>query len=570
MNEYIENTFDNPKYTFYSSLDNLNKDLPIADPSNYVNTVNNQIIYVKVIVNSTCFDVAEVTLRVFEQFVLTPQSIRGCDDDFDGKTTFDLTSKNSLITNLPGTNFSYFLTNSNAQKNSNEITNFTNYTNLTNPQIIYVRTYNANCFEITKLTLDLYNKTAVAPAAITNCQENVNGSANFNLTESNNSISTDPDLTFSYYATLDNLNKNIPISNFLSYENVSNPQTVFVKVMNPSICFSIAELKLNVLPVTKYLITDEFKCDNDYDGLLNFDLSFKIPEISAILPIDTYTFTYYSSEKDALLETNGIPQNYVNVSSPQTIYIKAKGKNSCPFIINFDIIVLVKPLLNINKNRTICDKSPIMLDAGPGFDSYLWSTSEKTQSIEIKSDGDYIVKVSNNYGTRFCETEETITVVKSNIATIDNIVINDWTTNQNSISVIATGLGDYEYSLDNLNYQDSPNFDNLGIGVFKVYVRDKKGCGISDDEIYILTYPKYFTPNKDGYNDFWNIKYSIYEPNLKVSIYDRFGRFIVSFKGDDPGWDGTDSGSMLPATDYWFVVNRADGKVFKGHFTLKR
>ncbi|WP_310558132.1 T9SS type B sorting domain-containing protein [Flavobacterium sp.] len=570
LNDYIENTFDNPKYTFYSSLDNLNKDVPIADPTNYVNTVNNQIIYVKVIVNSICLDVAELTLRVFEQFILTPQSIRGCDDDFDEKTTFDLTSKNSLITSIPGTNFSYFLTNSNAQNNINEITNFTNYTNLTNPQIVYVRTYNANCFEITQLTLDVYNKTVVAPTTITNCQENINGSANFNLTESNNSISTDPGLTFSYYATLDNLNKNIPIPNFLSYENVTNPQTVFVKVMNPNICFSIAELKLNVLPVTRHIITDEFKCDTDYDGFLNFDLSLKTPEISAILPLDTYTFTYYLSEKDAFLETNAVPQNYVNVSSPQTIYIKATGKNSCPFIINFNIIVLVKPILNINKNRTICDKSPITLDAGPGFDSYQWSTSEKTQSIEIKSDGDYTVKVSNNYGTRFCETEETITVVKSSIATIDNIIINDWTTNQNSISVFVTGLGDYEYSLDNLNYQDSPDFDNLDIGVFRVYVRDKKGCGISDDEIYILNYPKYFTPNKDGYNDFWNIKYSIYEPNLKVSIYDRFGKFITSFKGEDAGWDGTYSGRILPTTDYWFVVNRADGKVFKGHFTLKR
>jgi gliding motility-associated-like protein len=30
------------------------------------------------------------------------------------------------------------------------------------------------------------------------------------------------------------------------------------------------------------------------------------------------------------------------------------------------------------------------------------------------------------------------------------------------------------------------------------------------------------------------------------------------------------NGHELPSTDYWFIVTRADGKVYKGHFTLKR
>jgi gliding motility-associated-like protein len=159
---------------------------------------------------------------------------------------------------------------------------------------------------------------------------------------------------------------------------------------------------------------------------------------------------------------------------------------------------------------------------------------------------------------------------KSNIATISKIVINDWTPNQNSISIFANGFGDYEYSLDNENYQDSPDFENIESGIYNVYVRDKNNCGIVTDEIYVLTYPKYFTPNMDGYNDYWNIKYSAYEPNLNVTIFDRFGKLITTFKGEDKGWDGTISGVMLPATDYWFVVKRADGKTFKGHFSLKR
>ena len=35
------------------------------------------------------------------------------------------------------------------------------------------------------------------------------------------------------------------------------------------------------------------------------------------------------------------------------------------------------------------------------------------------------------------------------------------------------------------------------------------------------------------------------------------------------GWDGLLNGQTLPADDYWFSVKLQDGRVIKGHFTLK-
>ena len=83
-------------------------------------------------------------------------------------------------------------------------------------------------------------------------------------------------------------------------------------------------------------------------------------------------------------------------------------------------------------------------------------------------------------------------------------------------------------------------------------------------------YPKFFTPNGDGYNDFWKIKFSENEPHLMVTIFDRYGKFIKQFGSSSQGWDGNYLGEQLPSTDYWFVVTRENGKEFKGHFTLKR
>ena len=36
------------------------------------------------------------------------------------------------------------------------------------------------------------------------------------------------------------------------------------------------------------------------------------------------------------------------------------------------------------------------------------------------------------------------------------------------------------------------------------------------------------------------------------------------------GWDGTLNGEPMPADDYWYAVYLEDGRISKGHFTLKR
>lgn len=89
-------------------------------------------------------------------------------------------------------------------------------------------------------------------------------------------------------------------------------------------------------------------------------------------------------------------------------------------------------------------------------------------------------------------------------------------------------------------------------------------------ELALLNYPKFFTPNGDGINEKWRLEYSWFEPEALIYIYDRYGKLISSFTAKDPGWDGTFNEKRLPATDYWFVVERKDGKIHKGHFSMIR
>ena len=137
------------------------------------------------------------------------------------------------------------------------------------------------------------------------------------------------------------------------------------------------------------------------------------------------------------------------------------------------------------------------------------------------------------------------------------------------------GSGNYEYQLDEGNWQSISIFQNIvGCEQHNVKVRDFEGCSnTAQASINILDYPKFFTPNGDGYNDFWNIL-CLENQTAIVSIFNRHGKLLRTIKTTNPGWNGTYKGSMMPANDYWFLVTYFDEngieKQFRSHFSLRR
>src|SRR5690606_35205674 len=138
------------------------------------------------------------------------------------------------------------------------------------------------------------------------------------------------------------------------------------------------------------------------------------------------------------------------------------------------------------------------------------------------------------------------TVNASEIATLEDVVISDWTATNNTISILASGIGTYQYSIDGIHFQPENTFTNLAPGMYTIYVKDMNGCGIVSDEVFLLNYPHFFTPNGDGQNDVWQIKFSSTEPELKVIIFDRYGKLLTTLNSQDYGWDGTYNGQKMP------------------------
>jgi len=188
-------------------------------------------------------------------------------------------------------------------------------------------------------------------------------------------------------------------------------------------------------------------------------------------------------------------------------------------------------------------------------------------SIDINQPGDYIVTVTNSFG---CESMLTITALPSDIAVIDDIITDDFRNGDNTAQFIVSGPGDYEFSVDNSPFQDSNSFDGLIRGFHTVRVRDKNGCGTLTQEFAVLDFQRFFTPNGDGFHDYWTFDGLSAFPNAIIFIYDRYGKLLFQMAPDGIGWDGTFLGNPLPSSNYWFTLQVPEKPLVKGNFVLKR
>ena len=89
-------------------------------------------------------------------------------------------------------------------------------------------------------------------------------------------------------------------------------------------------------------------------------------------------------------------------------------------------------------------------------------------------------------------------------------------------------------------------------------------------QVPLIDYPRFFTPNNDGFNDKWQLLGVDNIPNYKIYIFDRFGKILAILNEKKTYWDGTFNGQILASTDYWFKADLGDGMLFQGHFSLIR
>lgn len=262
-----------------------------------------------------------------------------------------------------------------------------------------------------------------------------------------------------------------------------------------------------------------------------------------------------------------------------------------PFYSETGELITLNPETNFPDQVGIClNDIPTTIFSPDMADGFRWYSIDDNDieilisseaSVQLFETGTYLYEVYTiiDYDgiALECSTYKEFVVVSSERPTIEGVNLSY---NFGGIQIIVqvSGSGDYEYALDNVDgpYQDSNIFINAPEDTSVIYVRDKNGCGIDTYEIinYAIAegFPKFFTPNGDGFNDYWKYKPKGNEKFFLSNIYifDRFGKLIKSLDPSSNGWDGTFNGVKLTTAGYWFKAFTTDGDIFIGYFTLKR
>ena len=341
--------------------------IPLTTP--YANIVpNTQTIYVRVFYTLTgCANYVQLQLIVNPTPEATePADYHVCDDNYDGIGAFDLTSQDALILGSidPTTHTVHYYTSlgdAQAGNTAAAITNLNPFNNtVVNTQTIWavVTTTATGCSDIVELVLVVDPKpTALQPNynQYSLCETPVAGIGYeiFNLASQIPYIlqgQTGMNVTF-HENQLDANSGNAPLA--LQYTNIAPyVQTLWIRIENAATnCYVVStmDIRVNPLPTPIPPTTPYILCDDDQDGVTEFDLNSLIPAINQGA---NYIITFYENQISAEMGdvVNQLPSPYSNTnnSSVQFIWVRAEDPiTGCFTVMQIELNVNPKPIMPV-------------------------------------------------------------------------------------------------------------------------------------------------------------------------------------------------------------------------------
>ena len=340
---------------------------------------------------------------------------------------------------------------------------------------------------------------------------------------------------------------------------------------------SDVQVGFSVMPLAN-AVADDAVCSETE----TYDLFLKDNEVLGSQNANDFVVSYHNSFADAESGNNFLPKQYPMQAGVQTIYVRvtsAENGKCYDASQQFELTNVETPAMDFPEEVFLCDGSPSStigaLVAMPNH-SYSWDSGETTSSIDVSQAGTYNLTATNTLGGVSCSNSKVVTLIIGTPPVIRTIEIEDLQ-KDNTVTVIADREGDWEYQLDDGDFQLENTFNNVIAGAHTISINDPKGCGAVSEEIIVIGFPKFFTPNGDGMHEYWHIEGVSNLVNPVVTIYDRYGKLVRQLTENSAGWDGTLNGKQLPSSDYWFKLTYTDtsgtqttAKYINNHFSLRR
>jgi gliding motility-associated-like protein len=241
------------------------------------------------------------------------------------------------------------------------------------------------------------------------------------------------------------------------------------------------------------------------------------------------------------------------------------------------VVVLEPPTLEIELDplAALCEGASVILDAGPGFDTYSWSTGATTPTITVSSVGTFSITVTEGVctGSTSIEVvaqpvppraEDVITCPGQDALLSAPFAVNSivWSSGDTTTSILADQAGDYWF---------------VAVDTVGCTVRDTIAVTLITVEQSTAIIPNVFSPNGDGKNDTFQVD-GLFLEEFNMEVLNRWGQTIYETDRADRGWNGgqNNTSDKAPEGTYFYVITFKDrcssepSTTRTGHVTLVR
>jgi len=231
-------------------------------------------------------------------------------------------------------------------------------------------------------------------------------------------------------------------------------------------------------------------------------------------------------------------------------WLEVTDTNRCAVRDSLLLTTNMVPDTILGHDSLFCNGSSITLQTNPEYEKYFWQDGSEEHTLVVGEPGKYWVMVFDTLG---CSGSDTINLdyyspLELRLQATGYLCEDD--------SVLLEAISNY----DSFLWQDSSTTQTYiakDSGTYWVMVSSP--CETKSDTLVIdactsIWVPNVFTPNNDGYNDyFYAIGKNI--PKFKMEIFNRWGQTLKVLNSIDEKWDGTYKGRKEPQGTYFWVAD---------------
>ncbi|NRB58528.1 MAG: T9SS type B sorting domain-containing protein [Winogradskyella sp.] len=254
----------NIAFAYYNSfIDAETNSNEIESPTNYINTVENESIFLKVENLTTgCYSIVSFSLIINPAPQINPIETFEICDTVDN--TFDLSEINSALLDVPfNVIVSYYTNATDAEAGLNPLNDIFTYTSDIQSLVVRAEFSTTGCFATHPFELVVLEPpVATQPDDIILCDDNNDGFLEVNLSNQNENILNDlnpEEFSVTYFNIEENANNNIIALDEIY--NAFNGQTIFARLEDINTgCFDITEFNVIINPLPEVIIEDQLIC----------------------------------------------------------------------------------------------------------------------------------------------------------------------------------------------------------------------------------------------------------------------------------------------------------------------